>query len=152
MKLDIEQLRYLTREDFRVLSALEQGMKNHDVVPLELIAAISGLRSGASKVLANLTRHKLISHECGAYEGYRLTYPGFDFLALLFEHRRALGVGLVLPGLEAALGRRQCVLELGIVQVLEALQQLAVVGVDALISHEEVSLGGWCADQAARAG
>jgi RIO kinase 2 len=99
MKLDVEQLRYLSRDDFRVLTALEQGMKNHDVVPTELVAAISGLRSGASKVLANLTRHKLISHECGAYEGYRLTYPGYDFLAL-----RTLLLRGVLAGVGGQIG------------------------------------------------
>ena len=97
MKLDVEQLRYLSRDDFRVLTALEQGMKNHDVVPTELVAAISGLRSGASKVLAHLTRQKLISHECGAYEGYRLTYPGYDFLALRT---------LMLRGVLASVGRQ----------------------------------------------
>jgi RIO kinase 2 len=99
MKLDVEQLRYLSRDDFRVLTALEQGMKNHDVVPTELVAAISGLRSGASKVLANLTRHKLISHECGSYEGYRLTYPGYDFLAL-----RTLLLRGVLAGVGGQIG------------------------------------------------
>jgi hypothetical protein len=57
-------------------------MKNHDVVPTELVSAISGLRSGAVKVLGNLVRHKLISHEGSQYDGYRLTYPGYDFLAL----------------------------------------------------------------------
>ena len=82
MKLDAELLRYLTRDDFRVLTALEQGMKNHEVVPTELISAISGLRSGVVKVLGNLLHHKLIFHDASLYDGYRLTYPGYDFLAL----------------------------------------------------------------------
>jgi RIO kinase 2 len=82
MKLDVQLLRYLTRDDFRVLTALEQGMKNHDVVPTELISAISGLRSGVVKVLGNLLHHKLIFHDASLYDGYRLTYPGYDFLAL----------------------------------------------------------------------
>ncbi len=34
MKLDVAVLRYLTKEDFRVLTAIEMGMKNHDIVPV----------------------------------------------------------------------------------------------------------------------
>jgi hypothetical protein len=64
---------------------------------------------------------------------------------------RTLGVALVLPGLEAAFGRRQRAVELGTAEVLEASLQLAVVGIDALVRHEEASSGG-CALQAARAG
>ena len=31
MKLDVTALRYLSKEDFRVLTAVEMGMKNHQV-------------------------------------------------------------------------------------------------------------------------
>jgi RIO kinase 2 len=41
MKLDVAVLRYLTKEDFRVLTAIEMGMKNHDIVPV-----VSGLGQG----------------------------------------------------------------------------------------------------------
>lgn len=61
----------------------------------------------------------------------------------------ALGVGCVLPGLEPALRRRQCVVELVIASVLEAFQQFAVVEVDTLVGDEDVSLNGLCANQAA---
>jgi hypothetical protein len=37
MKLDVSVLRYLSRDDFRVLTAVEMGMKNHELVPTELI-------------------------------------------------------------------------------------------------------------------
>ena len=46
MKLDPKLLRYMTKEQFRVLSAVEQGSKNHHLVPLELISSIAGLRHG----------------------------------------------------------------------------------------------------------
>jgi hypothetical protein len=39
MKLDVQYMRYLTRDDFRVLTAVEMGMKNHDLVPAELIGS-----------------------------------------------------------------------------------------------------------------
>ena len=39
MKLDVQYMRYLTRDDFRVLTAVEMGMKNHDLVPADLIAS-----------------------------------------------------------------------------------------------------------------
>lgn len=95
MKLDPEVLRYLSREDFRVLTALEQGMRNHDVVPTELVCTLSGLRSGAGKVLGNLVRHKLIYHDASQYDGFRLTYPGYDALALrtLLQRGVIAGVG-----------------------------------------------------------
>ena len=34
VKLDVTVLRYLTKEDFRVLTSIEQGMKNHEVFVL----------------------------------------------------------------------------------------------------------------------
>jgi RIO kinase 2 len=102
MKLDAGVLRYLTRDDFRVLTALELGMKNHDLVPTELIASIASLKhGGVHKVLGNLLRLKLIAHERSLYDGYRLVYQGYDFLALhwLLLHEivvsfgRQIGVG-----------------------------------------------------------
>lgn len=32
VKLDVSTLRYMTKDDFRVLTAIEQGMKNHEVL------------------------------------------------------------------------------------------------------------------------
>ena len=31
-KLNVSMLRYLSKEDFRVLTAVEMGMKNHEIV------------------------------------------------------------------------------------------------------------------------
>lgn len=59
----------------------------------------------------------------------------------LIRDDRALGEALVLPSLEATVGRRQRFIELGSAHVLEALQQLAGVGVDALVGHGDGSLG-----------
>jgi len=46
----------------------------------------------------------------------------------LGDDHRPLGIGLVTPGLEAGLGRRQLGLVLGRVDVVEALDQLAIEG------------------------
>ncbi|XP_022095477.1 serine/threonine-protein kinase RIO2-like [Acanthaster planci] len=82
-KLNVTMLRYLSREDFRVLTALEMGMKNHEIVPGSLVASIANLRHGGCyKLLKELVRNKLIAWEHGKYPGYRLTYPGYDYLAL----------------------------------------------------------------------
>jgi len=83
-KLDVTKLRYLTREDFRVLTAVEMGMKNHEIVPGVLIASIASLRhGGVHKVLKELCKHRLLSYERGnRYDGYRLTNQGYDYLAL----------------------------------------------------------------------
>ncbi|KAL3472104.1 Rio2, N-terminal-domain-containing protein [Aspergillus californicus] len=85
MKLDPKAIRYLTSEDFRVLSAVEQGSRNHEVVPTPLIAQISGLRggSGVTRAISTLAKTNLIAKVKNAkYDGYRLTYGGLDYLAL----------------------------------------------------------------------
>ncbi|KAL5362377.1 Rio2, N-terminal-domain-containing protein [Aspergillus floccosus] len=85
MKLDPKAIRYLTNEDFRVLSAVETGSRNHEVVPTPLIAQISGLRggSGVHRAISNLAKTNLIAKVKNAkYDGYRLTYGGLDYLAL----------------------------------------------------------------------
>ena len=46
VKFDPSNLRYMGREEFRVLIAIEMGMRNHDVVPIELIVSIAGLKHG----------------------------------------------------------------------------------------------------------
>mmetsp|Transcript_37290 Transcript_37290/g.42594 ORF Transcript_37290/g.42594 Transcript_37290/m.42594 type:complete len:547 (+) Transcript_37290:171-1811(+) len=84
MKLDATVMRTMGRQDFRVLTAVETGMKNHQLVPLQLITSIANLRHGGTiKVLSSLLRDKLLSHDrsCG-YDGYRLTNCGYDILAL----------------------------------------------------------------------
>lgn len=82
-KLNVTLLRYLTPSDFRVLTALEMGMKNHEVVPVTLVASIANLRhGGCHKILKELVKNKLIAWEHAKCPGYRLTYPGYDYLAL----------------------------------------------------------------------
>ncbi|XP_014666591.1 PREDICTED: serine/threonine-protein kinase rio2-like [Priapulus caudatus] len=82
-KLNVALLRYLSTEDFRVLTAVEMGMKNHEFVPTELVAAIAHLRhGGCHKKLKELTKHKLVAYEHGRVLGYRLTFSGYDYLAL----------------------------------------------------------------------
>ncbi|ENN75057.1 hypothetical protein HUJ04_001221 [Dendroctonus ponderosae] len=83
-KLDVKMLRNLGPEDFRVLTAIEMGMKNHALVPGALAAAIAHLRRGGiGKRLKELCKHKLLSYDRGdKYDGYRLTNSGYDYLAL----------------------------------------------------------------------
>jgi RIO kinase 2 len=66
-----------------VLTAVEQGMRNHELVPVELITSIARLRHGGSyKIMSTLLRFKLLAHEQHKYDGYRLSYLGYDILAL----------------------------------------------------------------------
>lgn len=83
MKLDVNALRYLTTDDFRVLTAVELGMRNHQIVPVVLVERIAKLKHGGTyKVLRNLLKHKLVHHDSSKYDGFRLTYLGYDFLAI----------------------------------------------------------------------
>ncbi len=64
-------------------------MRNHELVPLHLIAVIASLKhGGCHKVLRELVRYKLVAYDATAKrkssnnEGYRLTNLGYDYLAL----------------------------------------------------------------------
>ncbi|XP_030226667.1 serine/threonine-protein kinase RIO2 [Gadus morhua] len=83
-KLNVVVLRYLSRDDFRVLTAVEMGMKNHEIVPVSLLASIASLKhGGCNKILRELVKHKLLSYEhTKTVHGYRLNYGGYDYLAL----------------------------------------------------------------------
>ncbi|ORX97324.1 RIO1-domain-containing protein [Basidiobolus meristosporus CBS 931.73] len=63
---------------------VEMGSKNHEVVPTSLIAQISRLRAGGiEKILGSLAKRNLVSRVRNVkYDGYRLTYGGYDYLAL----------------------------------------------------------------------
>lgn len=48
----------------------KMGMKNHDLVPVELITSIAKLRHGGThKILSTLLTFKLIAHDRSAYDG-----------------------------------------------------------------------------------
>eukprot|EP00040_Diaphanoeca_grandis_P016491 m.85105 g.85105 ORF g.85105 m.85105 type:complete len:618 (-) comp25831_c0_seq1:203-2056(-) len=88
-KLDVTVLRYMGSDEFRMLAAVENGMKNHEFVPMQLLVQIAGLRrGGAHKILRDLVRHKLVGYNNKKAEGYRLTVAGYDFLALRAMARR----------------------------------------------------------------
>ncbi|SPO32784.1 related to RIO2 protein [Ustilago trichophora] len=103
MRLDATDLRYISSQEFRVLTAVEMGSKNHEVVPSTLAAQICGLHhSGINKLLGSLAKRNLIARvQNTKYDGYRLTYGGYDYLALrAFSKRdsvaavgRRIGVG-----------------------------------------------------------
>lgn len=85
MKLDTSNMRYMTAEDFRVLQAVEQGSRNHEVVPTPMIHQISGMRSqsGTNRSIGDLAKLNLVSRMRNIkYDGFRLTYNGFDYLGL----------------------------------------------------------------------
>uniref|UniRef100_A0A667YLF7 Serine/threonine-protein kinase RIO2 n=1 Tax=Myripristis murdjan TaxID=586833 RepID=A0A667YLF7_9TELE len=83
-KLNVVVLRYLSRDDFRVLTAVEMGMKNHEIVPVSLLSSIASLKhGGCNKILRELVKHKLVTYErTKTVQGYRLNYGGYDYLAL----------------------------------------------------------------------
>jgi len=83
-KLDVTLLRYMTKEDFRVLTAVEMGMKNHEIVPGMLVASIANIRhGGVHKLLRELCKNRLLEYVRGKrYDGFRLTNSGYDYLGL----------------------------------------------------------------------
>ena len=70
---------------------VEQGSKNHEIVPTPLIIQLSGLRGGGGvhKCISNLAKVDLIARVKNAkYDGYRLTYGGLDYLSLHTHQKR----------------------------------------------------------------
>lgn len=121
MKLDVSVLKFLEKDDFRVLTAIEMGMKNHDIVPTDLILKIASLpRGGGYRAIKNLHKHKLVFHSNQQYDGYRLTYAGYDFLALRAMSARGtlesvgnqIGVGKESDVFLASDGEQEIVLKL----------------------------------------
>ena len=102
MKLDVAPLRYLQKEHFDVLTAIEMGSRNHEVVPMRLLSQLSKQRpGGVNKLVSDLQKLKLVSKESGKagsgkpYEGVILGYGGYDYLALraLSGKGAVVGVG-----------------------------------------------------------
>lgn len=84
-KLKIEYFKNLSKEEFRILTAVEMGMKNHELVQEALISSIATISPRmCRKLLSNLCRMKLLAFASGGkkYQGYRLTNSGYDYLAL----------------------------------------------------------------------
>jgi len=89
MKLDTKHMRYLSAEDWKTLTAVETGSKNHEVVPTALIGQISGLRGQVHRSISALAKVGLIGRlKNASYDGYRLTYGGLDYLALNTYRKR----------------------------------------------------------------
>lgn len=98
-------MRYLNQDDWKVLQAVERGSFNHEVVPTKLIGQLAHLKSGignTNKAISDLAKLNLISRLRNAsYDGYRITYNGFDFVALktIYQHgnieelEHTIGVG-----------------------------------------------------------
>ncbi|KAI5962648.1 rio2 [Candida pseudojiufengensis] len=104
MKLDTSHMRYLTSDDFKVLQGVELGSRNHELVPTPMIHSLSGLKSssGTQRAIGDLAKLKLVSRLRNAkYDGFRLTYNGYDYLALksmlnrdtLYSVGSTIGVG-----------------------------------------------------------
>ncbi|OQU94143.1 hypothetical protein CLAIMM_00546 isoform 2 [Cladophialophora immunda] len=97
MKLDTKSLRYLNPTDWRTLTAVETGSRNHEVVPTPLIANLSKSSLGdVQRSISLLAKANLIAKVKNAkYDGYRLTYGGLDYLALhsLQKSNTVYGVG-----------------------------------------------------------
>jgi len=88
-------MRFMEEEDFRVLTALEMTMRNHEVAPTALIEHIARLaHGGVKKRLRSLLKHKLIHHENTHYDGYRMKYGAYDLLAFKTFSKRGTVAGV----------------------------------------------------------
>ncbi|CAI2730363.1 unnamed protein product [Schistosoma spindalis] len=103
--IKMDRFRYISNEAWRALIAIEMGLKNHEVVPLELALKISHLRRGCIG-FSHLVQEQLILNRLVAYEtdnkhsmkGYRLTNLGYDYLALnqLFKSEQLKSLGTMI--------------------------------------------------------
>lgn len=62
------------------------GMKNHELVPAMLAAQIANLKhGGVSKILRELSKHKLVSYERGRHCKY---FKKFNYFRLLIKKKK----------------------------------------------------------------
>ncbi len=88
--------RELEPEDFYLLSGIEQGMRFSEWVQREQLPKYSGLTAEEVEYrLDRCMKHELIERKTIQYEGYQLTFEGYDALALRsFAERETVdGVG-----------------------------------------------------------
>lgn len=57
-----------------------------------------------------MLRHKLVHHEAAKYDGYRLTYMGYDFLAI---HTLTQRGHIVSVGRQIGVGKESDIFEVG---------------------------------------
>lgn len=73
----------MTREHLKVLAAIEMGMRNHEWVPSVLVEKLSHLKRSLVKAsLDTLLKYKLVAHQSKPYDGFKLQFIGYDYLAL----------------------------------------------------------------------
>lgn len=98
VKFDAELLKYLQPSHYRVLTAIEMGMKNHELVPTELIENIAGIKNGCYKIIQKLHKYKLIFHDSKPFDGYKLKFSGYDMLAVhtFLKRGHLIGIGRVI--------------------------------------------------------
>ncbi|CAN3363148.1 serine/threonine-protein kinase Rio2p [Diutina catenulata] len=85
MKFDTSHMRYLTADDWKVLQGVEIGARSHELVPTHMIHKEGGMRapSATNRAIGDLAKLNLVSRLRNAkYDGFRLTYAGYDYLAL----------------------------------------------------------------------
>jgi len=79
----VRAFRKLLTEDFRVLQAIEAGMRRYRYIPEEAIPKLAKLtKRKVDFHLSRLDKFKLIQRWIGPYTGYALTTAGYDTLAI----------------------------------------------------------------------
>merc|ERR1711976_15728 len=100
--IDDTVLSDFSKDEIRVISAVELGQKNHLWVPIALIYHIASLPKGLTLIsLKNVLRKKLVCNKKNEYNGYKLTSLGYDLLAIktfanqivAFSLKKQIGTG-----------------------------------------------------------
>jgi len=94
--LPIQAYKQLTSLDFKLLRSIEVGMRSFKYVPIDVISRKARVRVElASKILSKLCSLGLLMRRLVSYEGYTLTYWGYDCLALkaLVDSDFIVGIG-----------------------------------------------------------
>jgi len=77
------EFRELERYDFRVLQAVETGMRFFDWVPVYDLPNYARLpRDEVGYRIKRLSKYKLVERKTAHYVGYKLTFGGYDALAI----------------------------------------------------------------------
>ncbi|MCQ8894291.1 MAG: serine/threonine protein phosphatase [Methanolinea sp.] len=89
MAISAETIRQLHPYEKRILQTLEHLMRTHSWVPLDLLRRSVGFSEAETRYrLGSLLEKGMVRYDVVPYEGYCLTFLGYDTLALLSLSRK----------------------------------------------------------------
>lgn len=90
MKINTDQVYMISPTQSRILTAIEQLLKNHDIAPEPLVRKVSNISTDFTANLKLLVKNKFLRYYALPYVGYSVSINGYDCLAINTLRKRGL--------------------------------------------------------------